>query len=60
MILLYILANPVAYTKLMQELQANSHNISSPVIKPSEARQPPYLQSCIKERLQMWPPISNL
>jgi cytochrome P450 len=60
MTLLYILTNPVIYTKLMQELKANSHNISSPVIKSSEARQLPYLQSCIKEGLRMWPPISSL
>src|SRR5256714_3952114 len=60
MTLLYILTNPVVYTKLMQELQANSHKISSPVIKSSEARQLPYLQSCIKEGLRMWPPILSL
>ena len=60
MTLLYILTSPFVYSKLTQELQANSNNISSPVIKSSEARQLPYLQSCIKEGLRMWPPISSL
>lgn len=60
MTLLYILTNPVIYTRLMQELQANRHNISVPVINSFEARQLVYLQSCTKEGLQMWPPISSL
>ena len=57
---LYILTNPSVYTKLMHELESNKHNISSPVIKSSEARQLPYLQSCIKEGLRMWPPLAGL
>ena len=60
MTILYILTNPVVYAKLMRELDANKHRISFPVIQSSEAQNLPYLQSCIKEGLRVWPPLAGL
>ncbi|KAJ9611407.1 hypothetical protein H2200_004591 [Cladophialophora chaetospira] len=60
MTFLFILTNPIVYAKLLSELDANKHNISSPVIQSSEAQKLPYLQSCIKEGLRIWPPLAGL
>lgn len=60
MTFLFILTNPVVYGKLIQELDSNKHRISSPVIRSSEAQELPYLQSCIREGLRIWPPLAGL
>ncbi|KIX05641.1 uncharacterized protein Z518_03613 [Rhinocladiella mackenziei CBS 650.93] len=60
MTFLYILTNPAVYAKLIHEIHAHRHNISSPVIQSSEAQKLPYLQSCIKEGLRIWPPLAGL
>ena len=60
MTFLYILTNPVVYNRLVQELEANKHRISSPMIQSSDAQNLPYLQSCIKEGLRVWPPLTGL
>jgi len=60
MTFLYILTNPSVYSALVTELESHRDSISSPVIRSSEARNLPYLQSCIKEGLRMWPPLAGL
>lgn len=59
-VMLHLLANPVAYRKLQQEIDTfiSSGEISSP-IKDSEARQMPYLQAVIKEGLRILPPAGG-
>ncbi|KIW39474.1 uncharacterized protein PV06_08085 [Exophiala oligosperma] len=60
MTFLFILTNPDVHTKLMSEFSAHRDQISTPVIKSVEARELPYLQSCIKEGLRVFPPLAGL
>ncbi|KAK5260716.1 hypothetical protein LTS03_011382 [Exophiala xenobiotica] len=60
MTFLFILTNPAVYAKLTSELSAHKGQISSPVIQSAEARELPYLQSCIKEGLRVFPPLAGL
>jgi cytochrome P450 len=59
-VMLNILTNPIAYSKLRKEVADGIANgkISSP-IKDSEARQLPYLQAVIKEAMRLMPPASG-
>jgi cytochrome P450 len=57
MIFLYVLTAPSVYAKLTREIRAGA---TSPTVKTSDARAMPYLQSCIKEGLRMWPPLAGL
>lgn len=59
-IFLYILTNPVVYAKLVHELDANAHRLSSPVITSGEAQSLRYLQACINEGLRIFPPLTGL
>ncbi len=57
-----LIANPVAYSKLIAEIDMAiaRGNVSYPIIKYSEASQLPYLQACIWEGLRLWPPLFGL
>jgi cytochrome P450 len=59
-VMLGILTNPNAYTKLQMEIDdgIKAGMISSPV-QDSEARQLPYLQAAIREGLRLMPPASG-
>jgi cytochrome P450 len=57
MVFLYVLTAPSVYAKLTREIRAYA---TSPITKASDARAMPYLQSCIKEGLRMWPPLAGL
>ncbi len=59
---LYIITNPLIYTRLKRELktaQADS-KISLPVVCDAEAQNLPYLLACIRESLRLWPPSFGL
>ena len=58
--LFLLLANPVAYSKLRAEIDANVESISYPVMKYNEAQKLPYLIACIWEGLRMYPPLFGL
>jgi cytochrome P450 len=59
---MYIVANPVSYSKLLAEIEAaiDRGAVSHPVIKHAEALQLPYLQACIWEGLRICPPLFGL
>jgi len=59
---MYIVSNPVAYSKLLAEINTaiDQGAISHPVIKYREALQLPYLQACIWEGLRICPPLFGL
>ena len=62
MTLLYILTNPPVYAKLWQEIdsQMSACNTTPGTISSAEARNMPYLQSCIREGLRIFPPMQGL
>ena len=59
---MYIVANPVAYSELLAEIEAaiGRGALSHPVIKHTEALQLPCLQACIWEGLRTCPPLFGL
>lgn len=60
LVMLYLLSNPSAYTRLQNEIDTGvaTGKISSP-IRDSEARELPYLQAVIKEGLRIMPPAAG-
>lgn len=60
LVMLYLLGNPSAYTRLQNEIDAGvaTGKVSSP-IRDSEARELPYLQAVIKEGLRIMPPAAG-
>lgn len=58
MTLLYVLANPPVYAKLLREI--DEQNFQGEVVSCAEARSMPYLQACIREGLRMVPPLQGL
>lgn len=58
MTFLYIITTPSVYAKLTHEIRTSTW--TSLAIKQSEPRALPYLQSCIKEGMRMWPPLAGL
>ena len=59
-VMLSILTNPAAYTRLQEEIDNSiaAGKVSSP-IKDVEARRLPYLQAVIKEALRIMPPAAG-
>lgn len=59
MTLFYICASPVIYTRVVSELTTalREHRITRPIIRSSESLALPYLQSCIREGLRLYPPV---
>ena len=60
---IFLLAStPSAYLKLRSDIDAavNAGEVSSPVIKYTEALKIPYLKACIWEGLRLYPPLFGL
>lgn len=59
--LLYIISNPLIYSRLHAEIDAAvAANTISPMVSDEEARKLPYLQACIREGIRIFPPITAL
>ncbi|KAK3047048.1 hypothetical protein LTR09_011473 [Extremus antarcticus] len=58
--LFLLMANPVAYNKLRDEIDSNVGVISFPVVKYNEAQKLPYLSAVIWEGLRMYSPLFGL
>lgn len=60
--MLFLIANPSTFRTLQNEIDAavKAGQVSSPLIKASEAQKLPYLQAVIKEGMRIWPPVTGL
>lgn len=63
-VVVHVATNPLVYRRLQKEIdkhigQRDSHDAPS-IISDTQARGLPYLQSCIKEGLRIWPPITGI
>ncbi|GAD97232.1 putative P450 monooxygenase [Paecilomyces variotii No. 5] len=60
-LLLHIITNPLVYAKVKQEINTAEAQgeLSNPAAE-AELKQLPYLQTCIKEGLRVFPPITAL
>ena len=58
----FLLTNPPVYKKLRDEIDAavKGQQVSSPVVKNSEATTLPYLSAVIKESLRVWQPLNGI
>ena len=62
MVIFFIVTNPKVYCKACLEISAAQQNgmMSFPVTQHMEARQPAYLEACVKEGLRRWSPVVGL
>ena len=59
--LLHIVTNPLVYSKLQSEIDdAIGQGLVSNQTQVREASKMPYLQSCLKEGLRIFPPVGSL